>query len=508
MKKFLFALVAVLLFVGAVSTISFPAFASGEAENISKNVTLSGTGYASFGFLTDGNINYYPASSGNTVINVDSEKAIGSLYIMFSLEYGEYTITANGETVKVGKYGFLHEYIDISSLFEDDVTSLTIEFSSGSVRLSEIFVFTEGETPSFVQKWAPPLEDGADLLLFATHGDDDQLFFAGLLPHYAWYKGYRVQVAYLTDHRNLTGQRVHEMLNGLWAVGVTAYPVFGSFADFRIDSLEQTYAYYQALGTTKDALYSFVTEQIRRFKPLVVVTHDFKGEYGHGMHQVYADLTSQAVKITNDSSVFPESYEKYGGWEVQKAYFHLYGENEIVMDFDTPQDCFDGLSAFQVSQKYGYPCHVSQQPTWFTQWISGYSGEITKASQIKTYNPCQYGLYFSTVGEDKNKNDMFENVITYAEQERIQLEKEESERLEQSRIEQSVADELSRQEEQSRLDESSRLLEESKNNLSNTSDTSSASEVDDGQKQTLLAAGVMLCVFSPLIIYLATRKRK
>ena len=178
------------------------------------------------------------------------------------------------------------------------------------------------------------------------------------------------------------------------------------------------------------------------------------------------------------------------------------------MDFDTPQDCFDGLSAFQVSQKYGYPCHVSQQPTWFTQWINGYSGEITKASQIKTYNPCQYGLYFSTVGEDKNKNDMFENVITYAEQERIQLEKEESERLEQSRIEQSVADELSRQEEQSRLDESSRLLEESKNNLSNTSDTSSVSEVDDGQKQTLLAAGVMLCVFSPLIIYLAIRKRK
>ena len=45
-----------------------------------------------------------------------------------------------------------------------------------------------------------------------------------------------------------------------------------------------------------------------------------------------------------------------------------------------------------------------------------------------------------------NKNDMFENVITYAEQERI----------EQEKLEQSIADELSRQEE-------SRYLENSKN---------------------------------------------
>lgn len=508
MKKLLFSLVAVILCIGVITNIPIPAFAEGEAEDISKSVSLSGEGYNSFAFLTDGNSGYYITSNGNTFIDIQSEKAIGSLYIMFSLEYGEYTLTANGEAVTVGKYGFLHEYIDIASLFEEDVTSLSIKFSSGKVSLSEIFVFTEGETPSFVQKWLPPLEDGADLLLLATHGDDDQLFFAGLLPHYSWYKDYRVQVAYLTDHRNLTSQRVHEMLNGLWAVGVTAYPVFGTFADFRIDSKEGTYQHYESLGTTRDELLSFVTEQLRRFKPLVVVTHDFNGEYGHGMHQVYADLLAKSLDISGDESVFPELAEKYGAWEVQKAYFHLYGENQIVMDFDTPQDCFDGLSAFQVTQKYGYPCHVSQQYTWFTQWINGYSGEITKASQIKTYNPCEYGLYYSSVGEDVNKNDMFENVVTYAEQERIAQEKAEAERLEQERLEQSIADELSRREEQSRLDENSRLLEESLKNAFEQADSSADSDGGNGRQQTVIAAGVVLCVFASLITALVVRKRK
>lgn len=508
MKKLLFSLMSVILCIGIILNIPFPVYANGYAEDISKSVTLSGTGYNSFGFLTDGYVNYYRTSAGNTVIDIQSEAVIGSLYIMFSLEYGEYNITANGKTVTAGKYGFLHEFIDIAELFEEDVTSLTLEFSSGSVRLSEIYVFTEGETPSFVQKWQPPLDNGADLLLFAAHGDDEQLFFAGLLPHYAWYKGYRVQVAYLTDHRNFTEYRVHEMLNGLWAVGVTAYPVFGAFEDFMIDNMEQSYQYYETLGTTRDDLLGFVVEQLRRFKPLVAVTHDFNGEYGHGMHKIYADLLAKAIDISGDETAFPELARKYGVWDVQKAYFHLYGENEIVMDFDTPQECFNGLSAFQITQKYGYPCHASQQYTWFTGWINGNYNEITMASQIRYLSPCKYGLYYSSVGEDVNKNDMFENIITYAEQERIEQEKAEAERLEQERLEQSMADEISRQQEQSRLDELSRLLEESLKNASVNADTSSDTDGNNGRIHTFIAAGVVLCVFASVIAALVVRKRK
>jgi LmbE family N-acetylglucosaminyl deacetylase len=305
------------------------------------------------------------------------------------------------------------------------------------VRLSEIYTFAGTDVPDFVQKWSAPYEGGADLVLFATHGDDDQLYFAGLLPLYAKAKDCRVQVVYLTDHRNTTKGRVHEMINGLWAVGVKAYPVFGRFADFRIDDLEETYRTYESsYNTSREDLQSFVVEQIRRFKPQVAVGHDLKGEYGHGMHQVYADLLTKAINLTNDPTKFPESAQKYGTHQLSKLYLHLYKENPITIDYDQPMDVFNGLSAFQVTQKYGFPCHVSQQWTGFRTWLNGYDGEITKASQIESYNPSKFGLYYSAVGEDVAKNDFLENITTYAEQERLEQERLEQERLEQERLEQ------------------------------------------------------------------------
>ena len=187
---------------------------------------------------------------------------------------------------------------------------------------------------------------------------------------------------------------------------------------------------------TEEELQSFVVEQIRRFKPLVAVGHDLKGEYGHGMHMVYSDLLVKSLTMTNDPECFPESAEKYGTWELPKLYLHLYEENKITIDYDQPMDVFDGLSAFQVTQKYGFPCHKSQQWTGFVDWIYGYDREITKASQIKKYNPSNFGLYHSTVGEDVEKNDFLENITTYAEQERLEQERLEQERLEQERLEQ------------------------------------------------------------------------
>lgn len=411
--------------------------APADTQDISAETNISGTGYSSFGFLTDKNIDSYKTSSGNATITLSNDAGIGSLYLLFDLEYGEYTITADGKTVTAGKYEMLHEYVDLIAAFGTAPTSVTLHFDNGSVRLSEIYAFSGTDVPDFVQKWSAPLDGGADIVLFATHGDDDQLYFAGLLPLYAGAKDCRVQVVYLTDHRNVTKGRIHEMINGLWAVGVKAYPVFGRFADFRIDDLEETYETYEnTYDTSRDDLQGFVVEQIRRFKPLVAVGHDLKGEYGHGMHQVYADLLVKAIDLTNDATAFPESAEKYGTWELPKLYLHLYSENTITIDYDQPMDAFDGLSAFQVTQKYGFPCHVSQQWTGFRTWLNGYDGEITKASQIDRYNPSKFGLYHSTVGEDVQKNDFLENVTTYAEQERLEQERLEQERLEQERLEQ------------------------------------------------------------------------
>ena len=412
---------------------------TGTAEDITKSTAFSGTGYSSFGFLSDGDIKKYNASNGNAEITLTNAKGFSGLYLLFDLEYGEYTITDNvsGKKITAGTHSFLHEYVAL----ESTTTSVTLKFQNGSVRLSELYVFTDGVLPDHVQKWDAPLDNKADIVLFATHGDDDQLFFAGLLPYYAAEIKCGMQVVYMTDHRNLTKARTHEMLNGLWSVGVTAYPVFGKFADFRIDDLEGTYSYYEDLGTSREELQGFVVEQIRRFKPQVAVGHDLEGEYGHGMHMVYADLLVKALDITNDANQFPESAKKYGTWDIPKTYLHLYAKNPIELDYDTPLEAFNGMTAFEVTQKLGYPCHDSQQYTWFTKWINWVNMSvggtpITKATQIKDHNPCKFGLYRSTVGNDVLKNDFLENIVTYAEQERLEQERLEQERLEQERLEQ------------------------------------------------------------------------
>lgn len=417
------------------------ASAEETATDITKSTTVTATGYNSAGFLTDGDIKGYKSSSGNATLTLKNSAGMAGIYLLFDLEYGAYTVTDNtsGKTFTAGKNRMLHEYIDLTAAFGAAPTSVTLNFSSGKVRLSEIYAFSSGTLPDFVQVWDAPVDGGADLLLFTTHGDDDHLFFAGMLPLYAAEKGLRVQTVYLTDNRNgpyATNSRTHEILNGLWSVGVTVYPVMGDFPDIYYEDIDQCYSEFEKLGTTKEDLQSFVTEQIRRFKPLVAVGHDINGEYGHAMHMVYTDVLIDVLGRTDDAAFFPESAETYGTWEIPKVYLHLYEENKITIDYDQPLESFDGMTAFEVSQKLGYPCHESQQWTWFTGWINGKQEKITKASQIEKFNPCEFGLYHSTVGADVLKNDFFENITTYAEQERLEQERLEQERLEQERLEQ------------------------------------------------------------------------
>ena len=446
MLKRLTAVIALLCTLAALAPAAF-ATSSQDAINISNTTTVLSNGFDTVGFLTDGNTTSYRTSNGKCSITLMNEAGIGSVYLMFDEAYGEYTIenAGTGAIITAGQYGYLHEYINLDEAFHGPVTSVTFHFDREVVRISELEVYTVGTTPEHVQIWQPPLENKTDILLLSTHGDDDQLFFAGLIPQYTIQEGVGVQVAYLTDHRNLTNQRAHEILNGLWATGCTAYPVMAEFPDFRIDDLKKTYQEFERLGYTKDDLLSYVVGLVRRFKPNVVVGHDIDGEYGHGMHMVYTDCLIKALEISNDETAFPDLAQTYGLWDVPKTYLHLYEKNTIELNYDQPLDAYDGMTAFEVSQRLGYPCHKSQQNTWFTDWINGDNNEITKASQIKRYNPAFFGLYRSTVGEDVNKNDFLENITTYhkqeqakqeqEEQERLELEAAEQERLEQERLE-------------------------------------------------------------------------
>lgn len=414
-------------------TVCAPVCRAVEAEDISgESLVAEHSGTASVKRLFDGR---YAESirfrSGGT-ITLEHGQGMGSLYILFGMEYGEYTVTCNdtAQSCSFGKNGFLHEFLDLEEAFGCSPKSVTLSFENGAAELSEIYAFTSGQVPAFVQRWEQPLDGQADLVLFSTHGDDEQLFFAGMLPYYASERGYNVQVVYMTAHRNITVNRSHEMLNGLWAVGIRNYPVWGDFGDYNSQSLKEAYQTYAYKGISREDILSYVVENVRRFRPKVAVGHDLNGEYGHGMHMVYAELLCEAVDISNDPGQFSASAAEYGVWDVPKTYLHLYPENEIRMDWDIPLESFSGMTAFEVTKDLGFPCHISQQ-----KYYSWYFTGKDSASEITQYSPCEFGLYRSLVGEDTTGKDFFENVTTHEED---------------FRLEQQLAEEAARQEELSK----------------------------------------------------------
>lgn len=67
-----------------------------------------------------------------------------------------------------------------------------------------------------------------------------------------------------------------------------------------------------------DDIVSYATACVRRFKPLVCVSQDFNGEYGHGGHCIYAKAVSEAVNSSAEASFNPDSASEYGIWDTPK----------------------------------------------------------------------------------------------------------------------------------------------------------------------------------------------
>lgn len=291
-------------------------------------------------------------------------------------------------------------------------------------------VFTDNK----IQNWQPPLEGCADMLVISSHADDEQLFYAGILPYYAQVKKLAVQVVYGTDHI-AEPNRHNERKNGLWGVGIINEPDSSGWYDEYAETKEEAIAHLNyRYGITEDDVIDWMRDIILKYKPQVVITHDINGEYGHGFHKLMA-------------SALRDCLEKYGSEFpfLKKAYLHLGDENPISLTvIDEKYGELDGLSAFQVTQKYGFSEHYSQHWTWFYDWIYyGFAdGEtpnyepITKAASISSYSPMSWGLIYGDASLDVKKNDLFEGLISYREQARLEAEKKaEEERLERERLE-------------------------------------------------------------------------
>ena len=368
--------------------------------------------------IKDNNENSYITISKDKEIIISSTKDIYGIYIIYELKSQNGVIKSNNQTANIGENDFLHEYVNVDKLI-GHTNNLTIKYEE-DVKIGEIYILSEGQLPEYVEVWEPPHEL-ADLLLFSTHSDDEQLFFAGLMPYYVA-KGANVQVVYFTNHFD-NPKRLHEQLHGLYAVGIKNYPIIGSVPDAFSNTLEGAIKNMNNKGISETDAINYEVEMLRRFKPLVVVGHDELGEYSHGQHILNTYVLKIALEKANDVTYHSDSYNKYGVWDTPKTYLHLYKENQIVMNYDEPLEYFNGKTAYEIS-KIGYSKHNSQQWTWFTAWLNGKNNEYTKASEIKKYSPLEFGLYKSLVGDDINKNDMFEN-LTLRKDEKLDKDKEE-----------------------------------------------------------------------------------
>ncbi len=386
----------------AVLTVFLSAFFVNAEQ--SENNTIDFSVVGGFSNITDGKISTYSKVSSITLQNTVGAKYV---YIIFFDGAAEVTVKTAGREIK-NSDKFLHLNLELEEVAD---TQTEIIFDK-AVKISEISLFGSGELPENVHRFTPSAQK-ADLMLFTTHADDEQLFFAGLLPLYAGEKALTVQVVYFADH-NKNAIRRHELLDGLWTVGVTAYPVISSFPDEYSESYTEALENLGKYGITEDDVLAYQTELIRRFKPLVIVGHDLSGEYGHGQHILNAKTLISAVEFAKDETKYTESANMYGTHDTPKLYLHLYNENKIELDIDVPLKSFGGKTAFQVTQQ-GFKCHKTQQQYWFSDWLYGKNGEITSSTEITKYSPREYGLYRTTVGIDTG-NDMFENIKTYSEQ--------------------------------------------------------------------------------------------
>ena len=405
-----------------------------------ESIIAQAEGFGKAERLFDGDRGTYTTAEEDACITLSNAEGISSIYIEFDRIPSGWTLTdvKSGEAVSCGSYGFLHEYVDMAEVFGREQEALpdelTLTFEAGTA-IADVYGFTKGELPDFVQVWEPPCEE-ADLLLISSHSDDEQLFFSGMLPLYAGERGLQVQVAYVVQHfevgKSQNHVRPHEQLDGLWTVGVRNYPVMSEFPDLYAESknretaLSRAKKVYENAGYTYEDFVNYFVGCIRRFKPLVVVSHDLDGEYGHGTHVLCAAALTEAIGHAAEETYVIRGEDT--AWQIEKLYLHLYEENPIVMDYDTPLAHFGDKTAFEVSRE-GFDCHKSQHWTWFYKWIYGTEARpIQKATDIRSYSPCKFGLYYTSVGEDEACNDFFENVKTYGEryeeQARIEAEKE------------------------------------------------------------------------------------
>jgi len=340
--------------------------------------------------MLDNELATYWEQSGSSAlyITIPDDETPGGILIEWFAEGAEYTITQfnpDGDLICEQTEADYFRSIETWFPLDDQAYKIKLQPKKGT-RLSEIHIYSGGELPSDVRAWSAPPET-ADLLLIVAHQDDEELWFGGLLPYYAAVRDETVQVAYMTSCGRY---RRAEALKGLWAMGVTCYPEFINLKDSS-DRGEEAIENWGG----RDNIYNKIITLIRKYKPAAIVTHDENGEYGHVQHILTAKYVQRSIEYAADTR-YTAGLKDYGTWQVQKLYWHLSDENTIYMDWNQPSEKLNGRTPLEAACD-GFACHSSQHARY-------------NMKDAMKYDYTKFGLVYSLVGVDVNKNDFLENI--------------------------------------------------------------------------------------------------
>lgn len=390
-KRLLFLLSTLVLMLAAGA-----AFAQ-EADEITAFCKVNSKKTKGLHRTVDGNYQSVWTSASNRdaylILTAPEDQKIASVYLQFSNESTPFEVQVKNEqdkwvTAALCETNFLTNAVQLETPAQS-VRIIPLN-RSGRLMLAEIHAFAPGDLPSWVHHWEAPLTK-SDLLVLAAHPDDELLFMGGTIPYYAGELQLDVQVAYLSAY---APYRKLELLDGLWTCGVTHYPLFGGMPDVYNTSLNKMYS---EKGWNEDRVLRFVVGLYRSCRPEVVVTHDVHGEYGHGAHKVAADAAQKAIELAASPDYQHKKLAATEPWQIKKLYLHLYEDNAMQMNWRQPLKNFDGKTALDVAAE-AFTCHKSQD---------------TGHYHVEDFGPndnSKFGLAFTTVGEDVEKNDFMENI--------------------------------------------------------------------------------------------------